>query len=80
MVGTNVFNRPIYQTKDLESSAHGAAMLAGIGAGIYSDARAACEKAVHWSDQIVVPQAEEHARLEKLYTQFRKLYPALKSL
>ena len=76
----NVFNRTIYQTMNLESAAHGAAMLAGIGTGIYPDARTACEKAVHWSDQIVVPQEQEHERLEKLYTQFRKLYPALKSL
>ena len=76
----NVFNRQIYQTKNLKSSAHGAAMLAGIGTGIYPDARTACEKAVHWSDQIVVPQAQEHERLEKLYEQFRKLYPALKSI
>jgi xylulokinase len=76
----NVFNRPIYQTKNFESSAHGAAMLAGIGTGIYPDARTACEKAVHWSDQVVLPQAQEHERLEKLYIQFLKLYPALKSL
>ena len=76
----NVFNRPIYQTKNFESSAHGAAMLAGIGTGIYPDARTACEKAVHWSDQVVHPQAGEHERLEKLYIQFLKLYPALKSL
>ena len=76
----NVFNRPIYLTKNLESSAHGAAMLAGIGTDIYPDARTACEKAVHWSDQIVVPQEQEHERLEKLYAQFRKLYPAMKSI
>jgi xylulokinase len=76
----NVFNRPIYQTKNFESSAHGAAMLAGIGTGIYPDAGTACEKAVHWSNQVVLPQAGEHERTEKLYTQFLKLYPALKSL
>ncbi len=76
----DVFNCPIYQTENFKSSAHGAAMLAGIGTGIYPDARTACKKAVHWSGQVVRPRAQEHERLEKLYTQFRKLYPALKTL
>jgi len=76
----NTFNRPIYQTRTTEAAAHGAAILAGIGTGIYPDARAACEQAVHWSEAVVYPQPEEHEKLEEAYTQFQKLYPALKTL
>jgi xylulokinase len=76
----DAFNRAIYRTKTVESAAQGAALLAGIGVGIYPDARAACEKAIHWSDEVVYPEPGRQERLEERYAQFRKLYPALRAL
>jgi xylulokinase len=57
----------------------GAAMLAGIGAGIYDNLQQAFE-AVSKSSRVVEPNAEAHAKYLDIYQQYKKLYPALKNI
>jgi xylulokinase len=59
-----------------EGAAYGAALLAGVGAGAWSDVRAACQATVREID-LTSPQAQEVATYGDLYPLYRKLYPAL---
>ncbi len=58
----------------------GAALLAGVGAHIYPDVRAACQQAVRWREEVVRPDPENAALYDTAYDVFRQLYPALKSI
>jgi xylulokinase len=73
----DIFNRPIYRTATIEAAAVGAALLAGVGAGLYPDALEACRRTVSWRDEVIVPVGENVARYEEGYGIFCRLYPAL---
>jgi xylulokinase len=73
----DVFNRPIYRTKTVEAAAAGAALLAGTGAGVYTDAQDACRRAVRWRDEVVAPLPDNVERYEAAYRTFCRLYPVL---
>ena len=57
----------------------GGAMLAMVATGAYSSVHEVCAKLVHVVDT-VHPDPELTARYEERYQQFRKIYPAMKSL
>jgi len=73
----DIFNRPIYRTATIEASAVGAALLAGVGAGIYPNALEACRRTVAWRDEVIEPHPENVVRYEEAYGTFCRLYPAL---
>lgn len=76
----DIYNCPIHRTETLEAAATGAAMLAGVGAGVYEDVDAAIAAAVRRHGEVVEPdrlRATIHARQ---YETFVRLYPALVQL
>ena len=73
----DIYNRPIYRTLTTEAAATGAALLAGIGVGIYPDARTAVYRVVRWHDSVVYPDPQRVAVYEKTYALFSQLYPSL---
>jgi xylulokinase len=72
----DVFNAEIVTMNTAEGAAYGAALLAGVGAGVWPDVPAACEAllAVTGSTQ---PQPAVVAAYDKLYPYYRDLYAAL---
>ncbi|MDP8223497.1 MAG: xylulokinase [Candidatus Lernaella stagnicola] len=74
----DVFSTEIAQVNVTEGAAFGAALLAGVGAGIYSDVDSACDLIVRVVDTLS-PDLERAARYEDHYERFGKLYPALQS-
>jgi xylulokinase len=63
-----------------EATALGAAMLAGVGAGIYPDARAAAS-AIRSKPRTIEPVPADVDRYERLYRDiFEPLFPALRDL
>ncbi|MBM6887582.1 xylulokinase [Pseudoflavonifractor phocaeensis] len=60
-----------------EGPALGAAILAGVCAGVYPDVPTACDAIVH-SDQSCSPQPEAGGRYEPFYRLYTSLYPALR--
>lgn len=60
-----------------EGPAFGAALLAGVGAGIYPTIQEACKSAIRVVSK-TEPQKENVKKYEKLYGIYRGLYPALK--
>jgi xylulokinase len=60
-----------------EGAAYGAALLAGVGAGMWPDVDAACQSTVK-STGSTSPQSERVAEYGQSYAFYRQLYPALK--
>ena len=62
-----------------EGGAFGAALLAGVGAGVWPDLEAACGAAIEVAQQIE-PDAKTVERYSVGYQAYRKVYPALKGI
>lgn len=68
---------PVKTTQNKEGPALGVALLAAVGAGLYSSVPEAC-RAVILPDKVQNPIEENIGRYEKVYALYRKLYPAMK--
>ncbi len=73
----DVLNQELVTVNTTEGAAFGAALLAGVGAGVWPSVPEACRQVVQIVDR-VVPQADQVAAYEGLYPLYRQLYPALK--
>lgn len=62
-----------------EGPAYGAALLAGVGTGIYPDVPAACHAAITVESR-VVPDPDAHATYSDFYKVYQALYPAVKDV
>ncbi|HKZ02016.1 MAG TPA: FGGY-family carbohydrate kinase, partial [Pyrinomonadaceae bacterium] len=62
-----------------EGAAYGAALLAGIGAGVWASVDEACASAVRVAKS-VTPDASASAVMNRQYRSYRELYPALQSI
>jgi xylulokinase len=62
-----------------EGAAYGAALLAGVGAGVWHSVKAACETAVHVAKR-VEPIGKNVELMNRRYEEYRKLYPALRTI
>jgi xylulokinase len=72
----DVFAAPLAAVTVDEGAAFGAALLAGVGAGVYPDVPSACRAVVRRGERTPPgPDAEVYARL---YECFREIYPALR--
>jgi xylulokinase len=76
-IKADVWDMEIVTLKVREATALGAAMTAGVGAGIYDDYDEAIECALPAVDEVVSPDASRHRAYEKPYRVYRTLYPAL---
>jgi autoinducer 2 (AI-2) kinase len=56
-----------------ESTALGAAMFAGVGAGVFPDVATAARKVVSF-EKTVDPDPETHSRYQELYGQWMQVY------
>lgn len=59
-----------------EGAAFGAAILAGVAAGVYKSVKTACDKLIHYPNEIKSVNSTEY---EKYYSIYKELYPALKN-
>jgi xylulokinase len=75
----SVLGIPIERTAVEEGAAYGAALLGGVAAGVFADAREAVEACVRVRDA-VEPVPEWQTAYEEGYGRFRALYPALQHL
>lgn len=70
-------NTPLRRLAVEEGAAYGAALLAGVGAGLYKDVQEAVKCAVHLLGQ-ELPDPELSSLYAQLYKRYVQLYPALK--
>ncbi|MBE3574463.1 MAG: xylulokinase [Firmicutes bacterium] len=73
----DVFNHPVHPLQAADASALGAALVAGVGAGIFPNVQAAAERAVHVGPP-VMPQPESVSVYKTLYDVYLQAYEALK--
>jgi xylulokinase len=74
---TDVFGVELVTVNSTEGAAYGAALLAGVGAGVWPDVDAACAATIRLTGQ-TTPDAAAVAAYEPIYGLYRELYPALR--
>jgi xylulokinase len=75
----SVLGLPIRRAATDEGSAHGAALLAGVAAGVFRDVHEAVASCVRLNDA-VEPDPQWSAAYDRGYRRFQLLYPALRPL
>lgn len=78
-IQADIFNTPITTLVADEGPGIGAAMLAAVGLGWY-DTMLDCNKAFVEYGAVTQPIAENVAKYQKLYTEYRKIYEATKDI
>ena len=73
----DVYGCPVATTVSQEGPALGVAILAGVGAGLYSSVQEACRRFVR-INPAQEPSAESSREYERYYQLYRGLYPALR--
>lgn len=73
----DVYGCPVKTVKSKEGPALGAALLAGVGAGIYKSVPEACSAVIR-VDKEVRPDEANHLLYRKVYGLYGRLYPALR--
>ena len=75
-IQADVYGRPVQMVKEKESTVLGAAILAGVGAGLFSSIPEGVERMVKVQCE-VGPDARRHDIYEQLYKVYHKSYNAL---
>ena len=73
----DVFNTDLVTVTSTEGASYGAALLSGVGTGIYQNVNEACERTIHLSAK-TVPDVHRAGIYDRYYRIYRDLYPALK--
>jgi xylulokinase len=74
----DLFGVPIERTNVPDSGTLGCAILAGVGVGMFTSVKSACEKRIQKADTHI-PRIEITKKYLSYYEIFHSLYPALKS-
>jgi len=74
----DLYGCPVKTTLNKEGPALGVALLAAVGAGLYSSVPEACN-AVIKPERVQEPIGENSAKYEKVYELYKKLYPRFKA-
>jgi len=74
----SVLETELVTTNTDEGAAYGAALLAGVGVGAWSDVLSACKSSIKLTSK-TLPDIDEQEAYRKSYTIYQELYPALRS-
>ena len=74
----NVLDTELATVNVLEGAAYGAALLAGVGLGIWPDVATACQRVVKISG-ITQPDKGQVEKYREIYPRYHELYPILKA-
>lgn len=78
-IQSEIYGREVEILAAEEGAAYGAAILAGVGAGLWPSVDAACQSVVHVSAR-VIPDPADVATMNAQYQRYRRIYPAIKSI
>ncbi len=76
-IKADVTGRPVRRVQVSEATALGAALLAGVAAGIFSDLSEAVDRTVALADEAFVPNPATQSRYDDAYRRYRDLYTAI---
>ena len=77
---SNIFGRIIEVSDMPDASAVGAAMLAGVGTGLFSDIQKAYQPDKLSSKQLIKPNPEKVEKYSQEFLRFKSFYPAVRNL
>ena len=75
-IQADIYNIPLKVADTEEQAGLGAAIAAGVGAGIYRDIQEGCQTAVKYKDFIVYPDPKRHEVYEEYYQLYKDTYQA----
>ncbi len=78
-IQADVYGRRVEVLRAEEGASYGAALLAGVGFGMWPSVESACHEAVSVADR-VEPNPASMATLAAQYARFRRIYPALRDI
>jgi xylulokinase len=78
-IKADILNRPLVRLKITEAGALGAAILAGIGAGVYASAEEAIASLVK-TDRVFEPDPDRVRAYNERFAKYHLLYPFCQSL
>jgi xylulokinase len=78
-IQADVYGMPVDLLAAEEGAAYGAALIAGVGAGVWPSVENACQTAVHVAKRIQ-PAPKNVSLMNRQYVEYRKLYPALRHI
>jgi xylulokinase len=78
-IQANVYGHPVETVHADEGAAYGAALLAGVGAGLWPNVDEACDRLVR-SSVAASPDASTVAAMDARYAEYRRVYPALREI
>ena len=78
-IQADVYGQPVQIVETEEGAAYGAALLAGVGAGIWNSVDEACGETVRIR-AVIEPNPADSARMQQQYSLYRRVYPALRSI
>lgn len=78
-IQAETYGRPVELPAAEEGAAYGAALLAGVGGGMWPSVDAACDAVIRIASR-VEPDAAAVKHMEGRYREYRKLYPAMKGM
>jgi xylulokinase len=78
-IQADVYGNSVETVAAEEGAAYGAAILAGVGVKAWSSVDEACAAVVRVSGS-TGPDAQESVVMEKAYTKYRRIYPAMKTI
>jgi len=78
-IQADVYGHEVEIVEAEEGAAYGAAILAGVGAKLWTSVDAACDAVVRVAHRVSA-KAENAATMKKSYAAFRRVYPASKSI
>lgn len=76
-IQADVYGKPVVLVNSTEGPAFGAALLAGVGVGLYPSVQEACSTTI-WPSDTIMPIPENQRIYAEQYKLYRQLYPSLK--
>lgn len=73
-IQADVYNLPLKVADTEEQASLGAAITAGVGAGIYKDVEEGCKQVVRYKDFVIEPDLENHKIYKEYYRLFKEIY------
>jgi xylulokinase len=78
-IQADVYGQPVETVQAEEGAAYGAALLAGVGAGVWPSVDAACDAVVRVAKR-TSPDPGAVIVMRESYAKYRRIYPALRSI
>jgi xylulokinase len=78
-IKADMLGRQITQVVELETCNLGAALLAGIGVGLFTDYTTAAENSVRYGE-IYYPNPQRHSTYQEVFAVYKDIYPLLKDV